>query len=88
MMKSIARRNDYIASIKADISDIDQRLKTIEGQASDARDLRSLARINHEWRIWRMSIFESRTLKKQAKRLQKTRKELARHLWMAENWIR
>lgn len=88
MMKSIARRNDYIASIKSDIFDIDQRLKTLEEQASDARDLRSLSKINKEWRLWRMSRYELRCLKKQVKRLTKTRKELARHLYMAENWIR
>lgn len=86
--KSIARRNDYIASIRSDISDLDLRLRTIEGQLEASQELRDVSRFNREWRIWRMTRFETRCLKKQARRLRKTRKELARHLYLAEKWIR
>ena len=87
MAKSIERRNDYIASIRSDMSDANLRLRTIEEQLEKSRELRDLSKFNREWKIWRMARYEERCLKKQARRLRKTKKELARHLYLAEKWI-
>lgn len=80
------RRNDYIASIRSDIADINIELQMFDTVSRQCEELIQYCKDNHLWKFKRVVKREYRLLLKRHKWQVKHKRELSKLLYLAERY--
>lgn len=81
------RRNDYIASIKADISNMKQLIKTCDDEISSATELLDMCRENKKLRKFKRVVrYDLKCVTKEKKFYERNMKSLYKLLLKAEKY--
>ena len=83
----VIRRNDYLASISSDISDIDREVRGFEHEIERLKERAMWAKSQKFYRFYMLQKREIRCLKKRIKRDKRSRKELSRIMYKANKII-